>query len=62
MGIVRMPKLFLDDALDDGRRVQLRWNHAAPPVTLGVVCPSRRELPAEVRAWIDFLLEWQRSL
>jgi len=57
VGIVRMPRLFLNDALEDGRLVQIWPDDRAPAVTLGVVYPSRRELPAKVRAWIDFLVE-----
>jgi len=62
VGIVRMPKLFLNDALEDGRLVQIWPDEAAPAVTLGVVYPSRRELPAKVRVWIDFLVEWQTGV
>lgn len=61
IGICRMPKLFLGDALDDGRLVQIWPDGRAPAVTLAVVYPSRRELPAKVRAWIDFLVDWQQQ-
>lgn len=61
LGIVRMPKLFLRDALADGRLVQIWPEDAAPAATLGVVYPSRRELPAKVRVWIDSLVEWHRK-
>lgn len=57
VGIVRMPKLFLEDAISDGRLIQLWPDNCAPSVTLAVVFPSGRELPAKVRAWIDFLVD-----
>lgn len=56
-GIVRMPRLFLRDAIARGALEQLWPDAAAPPVTLAVVYPSRRELPAKVRAFVDFLVE-----
>lgn len=62
-GIVRMPKLFLADAIAHGDLVQIWPDDAAPPVTLAVVYPSRRDLPRKVRAFVDFLVEcrgqWQ---
>lgn len=62
-GIVRMPRLFLRDAIDSGELEQIWPDSAAPAVTLAVVYPSRRELPGKVRAFVDFLVEcrgqWQ---
>ncbi len=62
-GIVRMPKLFLADAIRSGDLVQIWPDGAAPAITLGVVYPSRRELPRKVRAFVDYLVEcrgqWQ---
>jgi len=62
-GIVRMPRLFLRDAIASGELEQIWPDSAAPPVTLAVVYPSRRELPGKVRAFVDFLVEcrgqWQ---
>lgn len=56
-GIVRMPRLFLRDAIDSGELIQIWPDDAARAVTLAVVYPSRRELPAKVRALVDFLVE-----
>lgn len=62
-GIVRMPKLFLADAIAQGELIQIWPDEAAPPVTLAVVYPSRQDLPRKVRAIVDFLVEcrgqWQ---
>jgi len=57
-----MPKLFLSDALEEGRLVQIWPDGAAPSVTLRVVYPSRWELPAKVRVWIDYSAEWQTGV
>ncbi len=56
-GIVRMPRLFLEDAIARGVLVPIWPDDRAPPVTLAVVYPSRRELPGKVRAFVDFLAE-----
>ncbi|MDT8408707.1 MAG: LysR substrate-binding domain-containing protein [Wenzhouxiangellaceae bacterium] len=56
-GIVRMPGLFLRDAIARGELEQLWPNHLAPPLMLVVVYPFRRELPGKVRAFVDFLVE-----
>ncbi|MBL39545.1 MAG: LysR family transcriptional regulator [Xanthomonadales bacterium] len=56
-GIVRMPRLFLRDAIAAGELEQIWPDNAAPTVTLAVVYPSRRELPGKVRAFVDFLVE-----
>lgn len=53
-GILRMPKLFVQAALDEGRLIQLWPDHAGPGVPLTAVYPSRRELPAKVRVFVDF--------
>lgn len=60
-GIVRMPKLFLAEALERGDLVQLFDDEATPGVTLAAVYPSRRALPAKTRAFIDFLVEISRE-
>lgn len=61
-GIVRMPRMFLADALERGDLVQLWPERQTPMVTLAAVYPSRRQLPAKVRAFVDFLVacrdEW----
>lgn len=56
-GIVRMPELFLHDAIARGELIQIWPDDTAPPVTLAVVYPSRQELPKKVRAFVDFMVE-----
>lgn len=56
-GIVRMPKLFLADAIDRGDLVQLWPDAYCPGVTLALVYPSRRALPTKVRAFVDYIAQ-----
>lgn len=56
-GILRMPSLFLREAIGRGELVQLWPDDACPAVTLAAVYPSRRELPRKVRAFVDFVTE-----
>lgn len=66
IGIVRMPKLFVAGAIARGDLVELLTGFGSPPVTLAAVYPSRKALPAKVRAFVDFLVEisesWRKRL
>lgn len=55
VGIVRMPRPFLQDALDGGELIQLWPDDRGISLTLAVVYPSRHELPAKTRAFVDFM-------
>lgn len=55
VGIVRMPKLFLERAIERNELVQLWPDATFPVVTLAAVYPSRRELPSKVRVFVDFV-------
>jgi DNA-binding transcriptional LysR family regulator len=57
LGILRMPRLFVQQSLERGELVQLWPDTTCPSVTLAIVYPSRRELPAKVRAFVDFVAE-----
>ena len=57
LGILRMPELFLREAIARGELVPLWPDAAAPAVTLAAVYPSRRELPRKTRAFVDFIAE-----
>lgn len=57
LGILRMPKLFVQDALTRGALQQLWPDQAAPDLTLALVYPSRHTLPAKVRAFVDFMVQ-----
>lgn len=57
LGVIRMPKLFLQDALDQGRLIQLWPDHVSTRVTFAALYPSRTGMPAKARAFIDFVFE-----
>ena len=57
LGILRMPELFLREAINDGELIPLWPDAPAPGVTLALVYPSRRELPRKTRAFVDFIAE-----
>ena len=57
LGILRMPELFLQEAIARGELVPLWPDAATPSVTLAVVYPSRRELPRKTRVFVDFVAE-----
>lgn len=54
-GVIAMPELFLTDALASGALVPLFPPESLTRVTLALVYPSRRELPAKVRTFVDFI-------
>jgi DNA-binding transcriptional LysR family regulator len=61
MGIINMPRLFVREEIERGELVELWPDRPARHVTLAVVYPSRRELPAKVRAFVDFMAECCRN-
>jgi DNA-binding transcriptional LysR family regulator len=60
-GILRMPKIFVQAALERGELVQLWPDDACRKVTLAAVYPSRQALPRKVRAFVDFVAEIARD-
>lgn len=56
IGIARMPRPFLQDALDGGELVALWPDDHETNLTLAIVYPSRHELPAKMRAFIAFMV------
>jgi DNA-binding transcriptional LysR family regulator len=58
MGVGILPSAQVARDIDDGRLELLLPNHALPPLGLHVVYPSRQHLPAKVRTFIDFLIEY----
>lgn len=54
-GIVIQPSFIVGDDLLSGRLVPLLEDYPLPPLTIYAVYPSRRHLPARVRAFVDFL-------
>jgi DNA-binding transcriptional LysR family regulator len=57
VGIARGPLFILADDLKSGRLVQLLGQYQSVDPELWVVYPSRRQLSAKVRAFVDFLEE-----
>jgi len=55
LGVLFMPKLFIEDALASGALTQLFPDEAGRSVTLGLVYPSRAALPAKTRAFVDYM-------
>jgi DNA-binding transcriptional LysR family regulator len=57
LGVVRQPRYLVAEALERGRLVRLltAWNAGSHAVN--AVYPSRRFLPAKVRAFVDFMVE-----
>lgn len=57
LGIVHSTWWALRRDLDSGRLVQILDDHAVEGPAISVIFPSRRHLPARVRAVIDYLVE-----
>lgn len=57
VGIISMPRLFVADAIQAGRLVQLWPDEFSGHVTFAALYPSRSGLPAKARAFIDFVFE-----
>ncbi|MCC6534322.1 MAG: LysR family transcriptional regulator [Burkholderiales bacterium] len=57
VGIARGPFFILGDDLESGRLVHLLTQYESIDPELWVVYPSRRQLSAKVRAFVDFLEE-----
>ena len=57
LGIVMKPAWEVADHLREGRLKPVLTDFPPEPLTLGVLYPHRRLLPAKVRAFTDFLVE-----
>ncbi|ABI56752.1 LysR substrate-binding domain-containing protein [Alkalilimnicola ehrlichii MLHE-1] len=60
-GIAQLPAFLVRDDLSAGRLVPLLPDYPLPPLGVYAVYPSRRYLPAKVRAFVDFLAETWRD-
>jgi DNA-binding transcriptional LysR family regulator len=56
LGILLMPKLFVENLLASGELVQLFSDNAMQGVTLAIAYPSRQGMPANARAFVDFMV------
>jgi DNA-binding transcriptional LysR family regulator len=57
VGIVLEPDFIVGSELRSGKLVPVLESFEAPPSPIYAVYPSRRFLPAKVRAFVDFLVE-----
>lgn len=57
LGILIQPSYIVHDDIVAGRLVQVLAEHELPRLMMNIAYPSRRHLPAKVRAFIDFLVE-----
>ncbi len=60
-GIVLKPIFEIAEYLATGKLVPLMPDHPPEPLTLGVLYPSRRLIPAKIRIFADFLAEEARA-
>jgi DNA-binding transcriptional LysR family regulator len=58
MGVGFLPSSMVSRDIEEGRLKLLLPNHALPRWALHIVYPSRQHLPAKVRTFIDFLVEY----
>jgi LysR family transcriptional regulator, regulator for bpeEF and oprC len=56
LGLAHTPKWLFDDALADGRVVEVLAEFAPPPIPVSLAFSTRR-LPTKVRVLADFLAE-----
>jgi len=57
LGILIQPSYIVHDDIVAGRLVPVLPEHELPRLMMNIAYPSRRHLPAKVRAFIDFLVE-----
>ena len=57
MGLCALPSFIVAEDLDAGRLERVLADWRAPTLALSAVWPSRRFLPAKVRAFVDYLVE-----
>lgn len=58
LGIAKLPRFFVGEALADGRLVEILKDSITTPSYLYALYPERRLLPQKVRVFIDFLIDW----
>lgn len=61
LGVATLPRFFVEDALAQGRLVEILSNTQHRHAHLYALYPERRLLPQKVRAFIDFLADWFRD-
>ena len=54
-GLIQLPRFHVDDALRDGRLVEVLGDWPSPPVPLSALYPQHRQLSPRVRVFVDWL-------
>lgn len=57
LGITLLPDFIVKQALSDGRLVRVLEGWERSPLALSVLYPSRQQLPAKTRLFIEYLVE-----
>lgn len=56
-GLIQVPRFHIEDALRDGRLVEVLGEWASPDMPLSALYPYRRQLSRRVRVFIDWLCD-----
>jgi DNA-binding transcriptional LysR family regulator len=57
LGITLLPDFIVEKALQNGRLVRILEGRERAPLTLAAVYPSRQQVPAKTRRFIEYLLD-----
>lgn len=60
-GLVYVPRMMVQDALDTGSLVEVLTEYIVPPMGVYLVYPERHYLPAKVRCFIDSAIQRFKS-
>ncbi len=58
LGIALLPDMFAERMFPGGELIPILEDHLGGEGFVGAVYPEREFLPASVRAFVDFLVEW----
>ncbi len=54
-GLIQLPRFHVEDALRDGRLVEVLGAWESPPLPISAMYPYRRQLSPRVRVFVDWL-------
>lgn len=58
LGFARIPRIFINNDLENGRLVEVLENFVEEDRTVHIVYPHRRHLPNKTRVFVDFIADW----
>ena len=61
VGVCLAAGFLVGDDLDAGRLVRLLPEYRPVEMAMNAIYPHRRYLPAKVRVFVDFLVQWFRT-